>query len=112
MLARNDFEAWEGAPMRVLIVDDSAMARTALRGMLDSEGFEVSEADNGAQVIEAADRVEVDLVLCDMLMPGYSGLQVIRELRRLWPGVKIIGMSAGRANGRADMLPTAIYVGA
>lgn len=98
--------------MHVWIVDDSPVARIALRGMLENEGFTVSEADDGDQIIGAPGYADADLVLCDMLMPRCNGLQVIRELRRELPGVKIIAMSGGGANGTADMLQTARYLGA
>jgi CheY-like chemotaxis protein len=98
--------------MHVWVVDDSPVARVALRSMLENEGFTVSEADDGDQIIGAADHVEADLVLCDMLMPRCNGLQVIRELRRELPHVKIIAMSGGGHNGTADMLQTARFLGA
>lgn len=98
--------------MRILVVDDCAVARIALRGMLESAGYTVSEADDGDQIVGRTKRVEADLVLCDMLMPGCNGLQVIRELRRNWPDVKIIAMSGARNEGKADMLHTAMYLGA
>jgi DNA-binding response OmpR family regulator len=98
--------------MHVVVVDDSPVARIALRGMLENEGFTVSEADDGDQVIGTPGHMEADLVLCDMLMPRCNGLQVIRELRRELPHVKIIAMSGGGTNGNADMLQTARYLGA
>jgi CheY-like chemotaxis protein len=98
--------------MRILVVDDSPVARIALRDMLESEGFAVTEADDGDRIVGATSRVEADLVLCDMLMPGCNGLQVIRELRRNLPDVKIIAMSGARNEGKADMLQTAMYLGA
>jgi CheY-like chemotaxis protein len=98
--------------MRILIVDDCSVARVGLRGMLESEGLTVSEAEDGECVVAAVDRLDVDLILCDTLMPGCNGLDVIRELRRQSPHVKIIAMSGGRYNGAADMLQTAMYLGA
>ncbi len=98
--------------MRILIVDDCPIARSGLRGMLESEGFSVTEAVDGDTIVAAVDRVNANLVLCDMLMPGCNGLEVIRELRRELPHVKIIAMSGGRYTGAADMLQTAMYLGA
>jgi DNA-binding response OmpR family regulator len=98
--------------MRVLVVDDSHVARIALRGMLEGGGFTVTEAEDGDRIIGVTGRVEADLVLCDMLMPRCNGLQVVRELRRSWPTVKIIAMSGARNEGKADMLQTALYLGA
>jgi CheY-like chemotaxis protein len=98
--------------MHVVVVDDSPVARVALRSMLENEGFTVSEASDGDQVFADPAHVDADLVLCDMLMPRCNGLQVIRELRRELPHVKIIAMSGGGANGNTDMLQTARYLGA
>jgi two-component system, chemotaxis family, chemotaxis protein CheY len=98
--------------MRILVVDDSPVARIALRGMLESEGFTVSEADDGDEIVGSIGSVAADLVLCDMVMPVCNGLQVIRELRRNLPDVKIIAMSGAHNEGKADMLQTAVYLGA
>jgi CheY-like chemotaxis protein len=98
--------------MRILVVDDSRVARIALRGMLEGGGFTVTEAEDGDRITGVTGRVEADLVLCDMLMPGCNGLQVVRELRHSWPTVKIIAMSGARNEGKADMLQTALYLGA
>lgn len=98
--------------MRILVVDDSPVARSALRGMLEREGFTVSEAEDGDRLVGVTGRLEADLVLCDMLMPRCNGLLVVRELRRHWPTVKIVGMSGALNEGKADMLQTALYLGA
>jgi len=112
MVVQINCTKWEVLEMHVLVVDDSPVARTALRGMLESEGFTVTEADDGDRVVGSTGRAEANLVLCDMLMPRCNGLQVIRELRRKLPHVKIIAMSGCRFNGTADMLQTARYLGA
>ena len=98
--------------MRILVVDDSGFERLALRGMLEGGGFTVIEAEDGDQILGATGQVEADLVLCDMRMPRCNGLQVVRELRRSWPTVRIIAMSGARTEGKADMLQTALYLGA
>jgi CheY-like chemotaxis protein len=98
--------------MRVLVVDDSPVARIAVRGMLESEGHNVIEADDGHGVPVLAARVKADLVLCDMFMPVCDGVTVIRELRRKLPNVKIIAISGAGLDGRMDMLPMAMRLGA
>jgi CheY-like chemotaxis protein len=98
--------------MRILIVDDCPMARLALRTMLESVGYTVSEAEDGDQVVKAAGRVKADLVLCDIFMPGRDGLEVIRELRRGSPNIKIIAISGGAFVGKMDMLQIALRLGA
>jgi CheY-like chemotaxis protein len=102
----------ERATMRILIVDDCPMARLALRSMLEGVGYSVSEAEDGDQIVRSGGRVQADLVLCDIFMPGRDGLEVMRELRRGSPGIKIIAISGGAFNGKMDMLQIALRLGA
>lgn len=79
----------------VLVIDDSGVIRTLCRQALEASGYRVSDA---ASMEEAFDRVElsrVDLVLCDLFMPGIGGLRGIREIKSAWPQVKVVAMSAG-----------------
>jgi two-component system, LytTR family, response regulator len=70
------------APIRTLIVDDEAPARSRLRHLLKGEtDFEIAgEAANGRQALEAIRGLKPDLVLLDVQMPGLNGLQVCAEL--------------------------------
>jgi two-component system response regulator AlgR len=71
--------------MRVLIVDDEGPARERLRSMLVEAGTcEVAgEAANGEQALDLVDRLEPDIVLLDVRMPGIDGLEVARQLAML-----------------------------
>jgi two-component system response regulator AlgR len=71
--------------MRVLIVDDESPARERLRSMLIETGtFEVAgEAANGEQALDMVDRLDPDIVLLDVRMPGIDGLEVARHLATL-----------------------------
>jgi two-component system response regulator AlgR len=68
--------------LRVLIVDDESPARERLRSMLTEAGtFEVAgEAANGEQALDLVDRLQPDIVLLDVRMPGIDGLEVARHL--------------------------------
>ena len=70
-----------GAVRRVLVVDDDPSVRELLTDLLESRGFDVLVAAGGREGIELAMRESPDLVLLDLLMPGVSGFQVIRELK-------------------------------
>ena len=66
---------------RVLVVDDEPHIRTVLRGYLQADGFEVTEAADGeAAMVEIRDNPP-DLVLLDVMLPGIDGLEVLRRLR-------------------------------
>jgi diguanylate cyclase (GGDEF)-like protein len=67
---------------RVLIIDDTAFIREEILAILRFEGYEVLTAETGAAGIELALRRPPDLILCDVMMPGLDGYQVLAELRR------------------------------
>jgi two-component system, NtrC family, response regulator HydG len=64
---------------RILVVDDDAAIRFTLRGILEDAGFEVIEADGGAQALTRLEGVH--LVLTDLRMPGMDGLELLDRLR-------------------------------
>jgi CheY-like chemotaxis protein len=97
---------------RILLIDDDADARAVTRLMLETAGVAVVEAEDGAAGIRAFRAAGADLVLCDLFMPGVDGIEVIRELCREFPAVKIVAMSAGGFAGRVDLLAVARRVGA
>ena len=66
---------------KVLVVDDEPHIRTVLRGYLETDGFEVAEAANGAAALAALRDNPPDLVLLDVMLPGIDGLEVLRQLR-------------------------------
>lgn len=80
--------------------------------MLEDEGFEVTQAEDGDQAAAAFRALPAAVVLCDMYMPGKEGIQTIQELRREFPGVKIIAMSGGGSAGKLDVLTAAKHLGA
>ncbi|MEY8205328.1 MAG: twitching motility response regulator PilH [Bermanella sp.] len=67
---------------RVLIVDDSPTETFTLKSMLEAKGFEVLEADNGADGVALAREELPDVVLMDIVMPGLNGFQATRQLTK------------------------------
>ena len=82
--------------MRVLIVDDEKPARDRLRRILDDEpGYEVvAEAGNGNEALEVAARMQPDIVLLDIRMPGMDGIETARHLNRSDPPPAIVFTTA------------------
>ena len=67
---------------RLLLVEDDATLRQALTFNLAREGYEVSTAADGEAALDAARSERLDLVLLDVMLPGMSGVEVLRVLRR------------------------------
>ncbi len=66
-----------------LVVDDSNVVRAVARNILEDLNFEVTEADNGRTALDACMRQMPDVVLLDWNMPVMSGIEFLRELRRI-----------------------------
>lgn len=65
----------------VLIVDDETDIRSFLADLLATQGFECASADNGQDALHQVDLLQPDLVLLDIMMPGMSGMEVLRNVR-------------------------------
>jgi two-component system KDP operon response regulator KdpE len=68
---------------RILLIEDDGWIRTFLRDVLADEGYEVIEAADGRTGLRLAAEQHADMVLLDLAMPGFTGVDVLRELRRL-----------------------------
>lgn len=97
---------------RILVVDDDAIIRRMLRKALQQAGHEVVEAQNGEEAIRLQQASQAELVITDMLMPETDGVEVIMELRRQAPRLKIIAMSGGGHFGQTETLDVAMPLGA
>jgi DNA-binding response OmpR family regulator len=80
---------------RILLIDDDDSVRTMLRLTLDHFGHTVIEARNGKEGLELFQHANADLVITDIVMPEKEGLEVLMELRKKHPPVKIIAISGG-----------------
>ena len=67
----------------LLLVDDDAMNRDALSRRLARSGYTVLTADSGAAALEMVGAHRIDAVLLDVMMPGMSGLETLRQLRQI-----------------------------
>jgi len=82
--------------IRVVIADDHAVVRQGLRTFLDlQDDIEVvGEAADGAEAVEQAARLEADIVLVDLVMPGVDGLEALHALRERAPTTRAIVLSS------------------
>jgi DNA-binding response OmpR family regulator len=80
--------------MRILVVEDEARILAFLTRGLEAEGYTVVAADNGRDGLALATAEHWDLVVLDLLLPGLSGLQVLRELHRARPRLPVLILSA------------------
>src|SRR2546423_12906716 len=92
------------ASLKVLIADDHPLVLQGLRRALEeSEGIEVvGEARSGDELLALVGRRSPDLVLLDLRMPGRDGLECIAEIKRLWPEIKTVALSACEDRGSID----------
>ncbi len=97
---------------RILLIEDDADFRGVLGTSLEMEGYQVTQAGDGAEGLQLFNSQGADLILCDLFMPHKDGLEMIRELRRDHPAVKIIAMSGGGFQGKLDLLNVARVMGA
>jgi CheY-like chemotaxis protein len=66
---------------KVLVADDKATGRELVRTVLEDRGYTVFEARDGVEALEVAHRIQPDLIILDLHMPGLDGFGVIKELR-------------------------------
>lgn len=70
------------APVRIALADDQALVRAGLRALLEQLGMVIAiESDGGEDLVAQLAQVNVDVVLCDIRMPGIDGVEALRQLR-------------------------------
>jgi DNA-binding NarL/FixJ family response regulator len=93
---REELDQRMEAALKVLIADDHPLLLQAIRRTLeDSEGIEVvGEAHSGEEVLALVGRRKPQVVLLDLRMPGIDGFECIAEIKRSWPEIKTVAISA------------------
>jgi len=81
---------------RLLIIEDHALMREGVRSLLGSrpEYAIVGEATEGLEAIRCADKLQPDLVLLDLSMPGTNGIEALREIKRVSGQTRVLVMTA------------------
>jgi len=99
---------------KILVVDDERVIRMLLQEILSSAGHSVNHAATGDEAVESVHENKPDILITDIFMPEKSGLELIMEIRRHYPDLKIIaisGDSISRAGGHKDCLDIAKCLG-
>jgi CheY-like chemotaxis protein len=77
----------------ILLVDDNKISREALAQLLRLNGHGVTEAADAREGLDILDSIHCDLIITDFVMPNFTGVQFIHQVRQKWPHTAIILMS-------------------
>ncbi|HEY2694103.1 MAG TPA: response regulator transcription factor [Pseudonocardiaceae bacterium] len=91
---RADLRRVDGAPVRVLVVDDEATLAELVTMALRYEGWEVRSAGDGAGAVRIARELRPDVVVLDIMLPDLSGIEVLRRLREQNPNLPVLFLTA------------------
>lgn len=96
--------------MKILVIDDSSTMLRIVRKTLEDAGYQVSTSQDAKTAVKLAAGEPFDLIITDIYMPDRDGLDLIRDLRRLSPGIPFVAMSG--MTGQLNMLKVAKHLGA
>ncbi|MFA6433493.1 MAG: response regulator [Elusimicrobiales bacterium] len=92
-------------PKKVLLADDEELVRNYITRALSSRGFSVRTVDDGAAAVAAIEKEDFDVVICDLKMPDLRGEEVIKKLKALRPGAKVIVITGSVSNISSHLVP-------
>lgn len=96
----------------ILVIEDEDQVRSFLHKILEQEGYEVSDAPNGAVGMKIQRESPAELIITDIIMPEKEGIEIIMEIKKDFPGTKIIAISGGGQAGINTYLDMAKKLGA
>jgi DNA-binding NtrC family response regulator len=96
----------------ILLVEDDEQMRNLLSDILRREGYEVVVAQDGQEAVRLYHQRPTDLIVTDLLMPEKEGLEMIIELHRSHPELRIIAMTGGGDMNPDALLKMASFFGA
>src|SRR3954463_13420296 len=92
----------------ILIIDDEEEIRESIEMLLSSEGLSVHTASNGEEGLRKIEDNQYDLVLLDLMLPGKSGMEIQRDIKRIDPTLPVVIITA---MGALETAVTAIKEG-
>ena len=99
-------------PASILCVDDSEDILLICRTMLEASGYRVFTATSGQQALELLQLHSVDAAVIDNMMPGMSGLELAREIKRAAAGIRVIMFSStGQPDDSFPFVDSYVYKG-
>jgi two-component system, chemotaxis family, chemotaxis protein CheY len=96
----------------ILLIDDDDLSRGAVHKMLERAGYQVYSTGDGNGAIHRYRESPSDLVITDLIMPDIDGLEVIQQLRRINPAVRVLAISGGGRVEAEEYLSVARKFGA
>lgn len=96
----------------ILVIDDDVLIRKLIVKTLQRAGYDVAASADGLEASRAHRLEPADLIITDLFMPEKEGMEVIMEIRRDFPGVKIIAISGAGSLGATEYLEVARMLGA
>jgi len=96
----------------VCVVDDDELVRAKIALDVRAMGFDVIEIEDAREALDVLKTQPVDAMLVDIVMPDKDGVELIADIRKGWPDVRIIAMSAGGRVGPSLYLEIARQMGA
>jgi len=97
---------------RILFVDDDKSMRYLHSQMLEGESYDVHVACDGQEALDYLKIAPVDLVITDILMPEIDGFELMMEIRKSHPKIKVVAISGGGRLGPNEYLKLANQLGA
>lgn len=97
---------------KILLIEDDDSLRENIAEAFELEGFEVVEATGGREGLELVRRAAPDLIICDVLMPGITGLNVVLQIRALPGAIAQVPIILFSALAHKDEIQIGLAVGA
>ena len=97
--------------INIVLAEDHTILREGLKALLSADPkFKIiGEAEDGREAVRCAEKMNPDLMLMDLSMPRMSGMEAIREIKRRYPGVKVIALTVHKTE---EYLHTTLQAGA